>query len=69
MVGIGDIIITASMDKGQTLFAGIEGLVALLVLQQLLSYLSLKNTTLRKWVEGTPVILDSRWENYPGKFR
>ncbi|MBP2626095.1 MAG: hypothetical protein H6Q68_806 [Firmicutes bacterium] len=57
MVGIGDIIVTASMDKGQTLFAGIEGLVALLVLQQLLSYLSLKNTTLRKWFEGTPVVL------------
>jgi len=57
MVGIGDIIVTASMDKGQTLFTGIEGLVALLVLQQLLSYLSLKNTTLRKWFEGTPVVL------------
>jgi len=57
MVGIGDIIITASMDKGQTLFTGIEGLVALLVLQQLLSYLSLKNITLRKWFEGTPVVL------------
>jgi len=57
MVGIGDIIITASMDKGQTLFTGIEGLVTLLVLQQLLSYLSLKNTTLRKWFEGTPVVL------------
>ena len=57
MVGIGDIIITASMDKAQTLFNGIEGLVALLVLQQLLSYLSLKNVTVRKWVEGTPVTL------------
>lgn len=57
MVGIGDIIVTASMDKGQTLFTGIEGLVALLVLQQLLSYLSLKNITLRKWFEGTPVVL------------
>jgi len=57
MVGIGDIIVTASMDKGQSLFTGIEGLVALLVLQQLLSYLSLKNTTLRKWFEGTPVVL------------
>jgi len=57
MVGIGDIIVTASMDKGQTLLTGIEGLVTLLVLQQLLSYLSLKNTTLRKWFEGTPVLL------------
>ena len=41
MVGIGDIIVTASMDKGQSILTGIEGLVALLVLQQLLSYLSL----------------------------
>ena len=57
MVGIGDIIVTASMDKNQTMLNGIEGLVTLLVLQQLLSYLSLKNITLRKWVEGTPVTL------------
>ncbi|MDF2635150.1 MAG: hypothetical protein K0R78_2024 [Pelosinus sp.] len=57
MVGIGDIIITASMDKGQTLLSGIEGLVTLLALQQLISYLSLKNVTIRKWVEGTPVTL------------
>jgi uncharacterized membrane protein YcaP (DUF421 family) len=57
MVGIGDIIITASMDKGQTLLSGIEGLVTLLVLQQLISYLSLKSITVRKWVEGTPVTL------------
>ncbi len=57
MVGIGDIIVTASMDKNQTVLNGIEGLITLLVLQQLLSYLSLKNITLRKWVEGTPVTL------------
>ena len=57
MVGLGDIIITAAMDKGQTIFRGIEGLITLLVLQQLLSYLSLKSTTVRKWVEGTPVTL------------
>ena len=57
MVGIGDIIITASMDKGQTLVNGIEALGTLLVLQQLLSYLSLKSTTLRKLFEGTPVTL------------
>ena len=57
MVGVGDIIVTASMDKNQTLLAGIEGLVALLVLQQVLSYLSLKSTLLRKWFEGTPVTL------------
>jgi len=57
MVGLGDIIVTASMDKDQSIASGIEGLVALLFLQQLLSYLSLHNATLRKWVEGTPVTL------------
>ncbi|MDD4601595.1 hypothetical protein SDC9_37298 [bioreactor metagenome] len=57
MVGMGDIIVTASMDRGQTIIAGIEGLIALLILQQLLSYLSLKSTTLRKWFEGTPITL------------
>ena len=57
MVAIGDIIITVSMDKAMTLLMGIEGLVTLIVLQQLLSYLSLKNTTLRKWFEGAPVLL------------
>nr|WP_255319473.1 YetF domain-containing protein [Dendrosporobacter quercicolus] len=57
MVGIGDIIVSASMDKAQNIWFGIEGLVALLVLQQVLSYLALKNNTMRKWVEGTPVTL------------
>jgi uncharacterized membrane protein YcaP (DUF421 family) len=57
MVGIGDIIITASMDKNQTIFSGVEGLVALLILQQLLGYLSLKSVKMRKWFEGTPVTL------------
>lgn len=57
LVGIGDIIVTASMDRTQTILAGIEGLLALLILQQVLSYLSLKSVTLRKWFEGTPVTL------------
>ncbi|CUH96198.1 hypothetical protein P22_2287 [Propionispora sp. 2/2-37] len=57
MVGIGDIIVSAAMDKSLTLLSGVEGLLALLFLQQLLSYLSLKSTTLRKWFEGTPVLL------------
>ncbi len=57
MVGIGDIIITASMDRNQTLMNGVAALVCLLVIQQLLSYLSLKNNKLRKWFEGTPVTL------------
>lgn len=57
MVGIGDIIVTASMDKGQSIFTGIEGLATLLVLQQLLSYSALKSKMLGKWFEGTPVTL------------
>ncbi|SEO77479.1 Uncharacterized membrane protein YcaP, DUF421 family [Propionispora vibrioides] len=57
MVGIGDIIVSAAMDKTQTLLTGVEALLALLLLQQLLSYLSLKSTRLRTWFEGTPVTL------------
>ncbi|MEG6586488.1 DUF421 domain-containing protein [Dendrosporobacter sp. 1207_IL3150] len=57
MVGIGDIIVSAAMDPSLSILNGVEGLVALLVLQQILSYLSLKNNTLRKWFEGTPVTL------------
>lgn len=57
MVGIGDIIVAGTMDQTPTLAAGIEALIALLVLQQLLGYLALKNNTLRKWFEGTPVTL------------
>jgi uncharacterized membrane protein YcaP (DUF421 family) len=57
MVGIGDIIVTTSMDKNQTLLNGVGGLTALFLLQQLLGFLSLKSTTMRKWFEGTPVTL------------
>lgn len=57
MVGIGDIIITASMDEGQQIVHGAAALVALLVLQQLFSYISLKSPRLRRWIEGTPVLL------------
>lgn len=68
MVGIGDIIVTASMDKGQSILTGVEGLATLLVLQQLLSYLSLKSTTLRKWFEGTPVTLIQDGKIIPENF-
>lgn len=57
MVGMGDIIVTTAMDKNQNIFAGIGGLLALLVLQQLLSYLSLKSIFFRKLFEGVPVVL------------
>lgn len=57
MVGMGDIIVTTAMDKNQTIFSGLAGLLALLILQQALSYLSLKSTAMRKLFEGTPVVL------------
>jgi uncharacterized membrane protein YcaP (DUF421 family) len=57
MVGIGDLLITISMESGKSLLSGAEALVTLLALQQLLSHLALKNKVLRKWFEGTPVTL------------
>lgn len=57
MVGIGDIVANVALDTKQSIIMGAEGLVALLVLQQLLARLSLKSTTLRKWFEGTPVVV------------
>ena len=57
MVGIGDIIVAGTMDQNPTLQSGIESLLILLALQQLIGYLALKNATLRKWFEGTPVTL------------
>lgn len=57
MVGIGDVIVAGTMDQNPSLFAGVEALVALLLLQQVLGYLALKSNTMRKWFEGTPVTL------------
>ena len=48
---MGDIIVTTAMDKNQDFFAGIGGLLALLALQQALSYLSLRSTFFRRLVE------------------
>lgn len=57
MVGMGDIIVTTAMDKNQSIFAGAGGLLALLILQQVLGYLSLKSIFMRKLFEGIPVVL------------
>lgn len=57
MVGIGDLLITVSMEPERSLLAGAEGLISLLALQQLLAHLALKSLRLRKWFEGTPVTL------------
>lgn len=68
MVGIGDIVANVAMDKSEHLLLGAEGLVGLLILQKLLSYLALKNTTLRKWFEGVPVTLIENGKILPHNF-
>ncbi len=55
MVGIGDIVGNVALDRDVNLIAGVEGLIGILLLQQVLARLSLKSTVLRKWFEGTPV--------------
>lgn len=57
LVGIGDIMVSAAMDQTISLMAGFGAMTSLLLLQQLFSYLSLKNVIIRKWVEGTPIVL------------
>lgn len=57
LVGIGDIMVSTAMDQTITIASGFGGMAALLLLQQLFSYLSLKSTMIRKWVEGTPIVL------------
>ncbi len=57
LVGIGDIMVSTAMDNTISLSAGFGGMAALLLLQQVFSYLSLKSILIRKWVEGTPIVL------------
>jgi uncharacterized membrane protein YcaP (DUF421 family) len=57
MVGIGDIVATVAMETEKSLLPGMEALIGLLLLQQLLGWLALKSTTLRKWFEGVPIEL------------
>lgn len=57
MVGIGDIVANVAMTRNESILIGAEGLVGLLILQQLLARLALKSKFLRKWFEGTPVEL------------
>ena len=57
MVGIGDIVANVALDTEYSLVSGAEGLLGLLLLQQILSRASLKNTTLRRWFEGVPVVI------------
>lgn len=57
MVGIGDIVSNVALDTEYSLISGAEGLLGLLVLQQLLSRAALKNTMLRRWFEGQPVVI------------
>ena len=57
MVGIGDIVSNVALDTEYSLVSGAEGLLGLLVLQQLLSRASLKSPMLRRWFEGQPVVI------------
>lgn len=57
LVGIGDIMVSTAMDNTISLASGFGGMAALLLLQQVFSYMSLKSNLIRKWVEGTPVVL------------
>lgn len=57
MVGIGDIVGNVALEGNEAILPGAEGLVAILFLQQSLSWLALKNMTLRKWFEGAPITL------------
>lgn len=55
MVGIGDIVVAVALETDTSLIPGVEALVGLLLLQQLMAWMSLKNKVLRKWFEGSPV--------------
>lgn len=57
MVGIGDIVSNVALDTEYSLLSGAEGLLGLLVLQQLLSRAALKSNVLRRWFEGQPVVI------------
>jgi uncharacterized membrane protein YcaP (DUF421 family) len=57
MVGIGDIVGNVATDRSESLLTGVEALIALFLLQQVLSRLSLKSRFLRKWFEGKPVVI------------
>ena len=57
MVGIGDIVGNVALERNEGLINGVEALLGLLILQQVLAWSSLKNKTLRKWFEGAPLIL------------
>lgn len=57
MVGIGDIVGNVALDRNYSLLVGVEALAGLFILQQVLSWSSLKSVKLRKWFEGAPVVL------------
>lgn len=57
MVGIGDIIAGVAMQDNKAIAIGAEALIGILLLQQLIAWVSLKNATARKWFEGIPITL------------
>ncbi len=68
MVGVGDIVANVALADNEMLYKGAEGLVAILLLQQALARLALKNTTMRKWFEGSPVTLIQDGKILPQNF-
>jgi len=57
MVGIGDIVGNVALDRNYSILVGVEALFGLFILQQALSWSSLKSAKMRKWFEGSPVVL------------
>jgi uncharacterized membrane protein YcaP (DUF421 family) len=57
LVGIGDIVANIALDTKQKIWVGAEALIMLLILDFVLSYLSLKNIKFRHLIEGSPISL------------
>ncbi|MDL2280547.1 DUF421 domain-containing protein [Selenomonadales bacterium OttesenSCG-928-I06] len=57
LVGVGDVVISGAVDNSISVFICILILLFLLIIQQAMGYLALKNITLREWFEGVPVTL------------
>jgi uncharacterized membrane protein YcaP (DUF421 family) len=57
MVGIGDVVGNVALDLQGSVLSGVEALLGLLILQQILARSSLKSKVLRKWFEGVPIVV------------
>ena len=57
MVGIGDIIGAVALETSTSVLSGIEALLGIVILQQVLARATLRSPILRKWSEGKPVVI------------